>query len=87
MQVTITVPDEVVARARGEGMSVETYIEGVVANLSPKTELEAAKLNARRRPSPGEIRAWLDELAQFSDEIPPMPNETFSREMIYENHD
>ncbi|MCX6617364.1 MAG: hypothetical protein NTZ98_14855 [Acidobacteria bacterium] len=34
-----------------------------------------------------EIRAWLDELAQFSDKIPPMPGETFARDMIYQNHD
>ncbi len=34
-----------------------------------------------------ETRAWLDELAQFSDKIPPMPGETFSRQMIYQEHE
>jgi hypothetical protein len=33
-----------------------------------------------------EIRAWLDELAALSDRIPPMPGESFSREMIYQDH-
>jgi hypothetical protein len=33
-----------------------------------------------------EIRAWLDELAALSDRIPAKPGETFSREMIYEDH-
>ena len=36
--------------------------------------------------SPEEVRAWLDELASLSDRIPPRPGETFSREMIYQDH-
>lgn len=40
-----------------------------------------------RQRSPEEIRTWLDELASLSDKIPPRPGETFSREMIYQNHD
>ena len=37
--------------------------------------------------TPEEIRGWLDELACFSDKIPPQPGETFSREMIYQDHE
>ena len=33
-----------------------------------------------------EIRAWLDELAALSGRIPPRPGESFSREMIYQDH-
>ena len=40
-----------------------------------------------RMRSPEEIRAWLDELASLSDKIPAMPDQTFSREMIYQGHD
>jgi hypothetical protein len=36
--------------------------------------------------TPAQIRAWLDELAALSDAIPPMPGETFSREMIDRDH-
>jgi len=36
--------------------------------------------------TPEEIRAWLDELAALSSKIPPRPGETFSREMIYQDH-
>ncbi len=41
---------------------------------------------AAPRRSPEEVRAWLDELASLSDRIPPRPGETFSREMIYQDH-
>jgi hypothetical protein len=36
--------------------------------------------------TPDEIRAWLDELAALSDRIPAKPGETFSRQMIYQDH-
>jgi hypothetical protein len=34
-----------------------------------------------------EFRTWLDEFTALSDKIPAMPGETFSREMIYQDHD
>jgi len=37
--------------------------------------------------SPEEFDSWLAEFTQFSSQIPPMPGETFSREMIYQDHD
>jgi len=39
-----------------------------------------------RSHTPQEVRAWLDELAALSDKIPSRPGETFSREMIYQDH-
>jgi truncated hemoglobin YjbI len=37
--------------------------------------------------TPEEFDNWLQAFTQFSDKIPPMPGETFSREMIYQDHD
>jgi hypothetical protein len=37
--------------------------------------------------SPLQVRAWIDSLAEFSDRIPAMEGETFSREMLYRDHD
>jgi len=63
--------------------------------LSPTEILEAALAESlEREPEPSvprihtreEIRAWLDELSSLSDRIPPRPGETFSREMIYQDH-
>ncbi len=46
-------------------------------------EMEAVAPHPR---SASEIRAWLDDLAALSDRIPAKPGETFSREMIYQDH-
>jgi len=39
------------------------------------------------QPSPAQIRAWLDSLTEFSDQIPHLPGETYSRATIYSDHD
>lgn len=53
--------------------------------LAERVGREPGSVPTRSRTSE-EIRAWLDELAAFSDRIPPRPGETFSREMIYQDH-
>ena len=37
--------------------------------------------------SQGQLDAALSELAQFSDKIPVFPDEAFSRESLYRDHD
>jgi hypothetical protein len=83
MQVTWTSLDEVAAQAKARGVPVEAYVEGLVKQAAP----QLLKKGQGRKRTPEEVRAWLDRLAQFSDKIPPMPDETLSREMIYEDHD
>jgi hypothetical protein len=58
----------------------------------PEELIEGALNAIARQPAPRrglhtlseeEFEAWLDAVAAYSDRIPPMPGETFSREMIY----
>jgi hypothetical protein len=80
MVVTIQVSEEVAAAAEARGLSVEDYIQRLLAD-------QAQALTRNKTPrSPEAIRAWLDSLAQFSDKIPPMPEE-ITREWIYQDHD
>ena len=64
-------PEEVIERALQA--LVERKVEGA-SRLSPPDQ------------NPERFEAFLDALAAYSDEIPPMPGETFSREMIYQSH-
>lgn len=80
MVITVNVPDELAALAQARGVSLEAYIEEIVARqLLPAPEVQQPR-------TAEEIRVWLDSLAQFSDKIPPLP-ETISREWIYQDHD
>jgi hypothetical protein len=85
MALTLELNPETEARlateARARGLGVAAY----AARLLEEATWPPAPLQPSRTPQ--EIRAWLNELTQFSDKIPPMAGETFSREMIYQDHD
>ena len=70
------------AHDRHPELSPAEILEAALAE-SLESEGESAVPRMRTRE---EIRAWLDELASLSDRIPPRPGETFSREMIYQDH-
>jgi hypothetical protein len=66
---------EIIEDALAERIEREAVIESSAGPLQPK------KL------TPEEFDNWLEAFTQFSDRIPPMPGETFSREMIYKDRD
>jgi post-segregation antitoxin (ccd killing protein) len=80
MVVTVNIPDELAARAKARGLSLEAYVQEILA------EQLARPVQTRQPRTHEEIRVWLDSLAQFSDKIPPLP-ETISREWLYQDHD
>jgi hypothetical protein len=80
MVVTVNIPDELAAEAKARGLSLEAYVQEILAQ-------QLARPTQTQRPhTQKEIREWLDSLAQFSDKIPPLP-ETISREWLYQDHD
>jgi hypothetical protein len=80
MEVTVKIPDELAARAKSRGLRVEDYVAELLA-----LQLGPQRAGASPVRTPGEIRAWLDSLAQFSDKIPPLP-EDITRDWIYQDH-
>jgi hypothetical protein len=81
MVVRINVPEELVSQAQARGLSLETYVEQLLAQQAAN-----GGAGTRRPQTPEQIREWLDSLAQFSDKIPPLPD-IISREWIYQDHD
>jgi len=81
MEIRVKIPEELAAQASARGVPVEAYVERILAQQAKTGSRGTARLS-----SPGEIRAWLDSLAQFSEKIPPLP-ETITREWIYQEHD
>jgi post-segregation antitoxin (ccd killing protein) len=80
MVVTVNIPDELAAQAKARGLSLEAYVQEILA------EQLARPVQTQQPRTQEEIRIWLDSLAQFSDKIPPLP-ETISREWLYQDHD
>jgi hypothetical protein len=80
MQITVDIPDQVAEKAAALGVSVEEYVNDLLTR-------ESAPPAASRAWTREESRAWLDRLAQFSDQIPQLPDEAFTRESFYQDHD
>lgn len=69
------------AEAEARGVGVETYVQNI---------LEQAVTNgstAGRRRTREEMQSFYDALAAHSDKIPQLPDEAFTRESFYQDHD
>ena len=81
MEISVKIPDEFTAQAKARGLSIEKYVEELLAHL-----VDTPTVNSSFPRNEAEVRAWLSLMAQFSDKIPPLP-ETISRDWIYQEHD
>jgi hypothetical protein len=83
MQITVTIPDDLAAQVQSRGLTPESYVEGLIAeqNSVPNNGIRA------RKSSLEDLEASLDALTRYSDKIPSLPIEAFSRESLYQDHD
>lgn len=79
MVVTLNIPDELAAAAKARGLSLEAFVQEILAR-------QVGPPAASQPRTQEDVRDWLDSLAQFSDKIPPLPK-TISREWLYQDHD
>ena len=84
MTITINikpeVQEELTRQAAAHGVDVVSYAASLLE--------EAAHISARaKKLSRGQLDETLQELAQFSHKIPALPDEAFSRESLYRDHD
>jgi hypothetical protein len=80
MEIRVRVPEELASQAQALGVPLEVYVEQLLAQRA-----SVASVSSRPQ-TPEQIRAWLDDLAQFSDKIPELP-QIISREWIYQDRD
>jgi len=83
MQVTVSIPDEFAAQAQAHGFTPESYIlqwihEQTVASRRPDSKPEL---------SLADFHASLDALTRYSEKIPSLPIDSFSRESFYQDRD
>jgi hypothetical protein len=73
---------QLVADAHARGVEPSVYAGSMIERVY-------LRANGPRRLSrnPEEVRAWLDSLTQFSDKIPQLPDEAFTRDSFYQDHE
>ena len=84
LEISPEVQRELAREAEVRGVAVPALAARLLEEAVAKP-VATTPTPARR--SPLQIRAWLDSLTEFSDQIPAVPGETFSRGMIYHDHD
>ena len=70
------------AEAQARGVDIEVYVESLLEKA-----ITTASNPVPRRRTREEMRAFYDALAAHSDKIPQLPDEAFTRESFYQDHD
>jgi hypothetical protein len=82
MQITIEISDELAAKAEARGLTPESYVRSLIdsAVRTPPLALPPSKPSI-------DMKTFLREMAANSDKIPQLPDEAFTRESFYQDHD
>lgn len=82
MQITVNIPDEFAAQVQARGLTPQNYVESLID--------DAARTAPKVRP-PAKPKMDIDEfiraMAANSANIPQLPDEAFTRESFYQDHD
>jgi hypothetical protein len=85
MTITINIKPEVEAelarQAEVRGMDVPAYAATLLEQAAHPPKAESVNRSLE------EFEKTLDRIAQFSDKIPVLPDEAFSRESLYQDRD
>lgn len=82
MQITVEIPDDFAAQVKARGMSPEEYVRNLVHDAVRATPTAAEPPRPKR-----DMEAFFTEMAANSDKIPVLPDEAFTRESFYQDHD
>ncbi len=82
MQITVNIPDEVVAQAQARGLSPERYVEGLVAS-----QAAALSENGGSTPKVSKLERFFATMAKEPDESSQLHDEAFTRESFYQDHE
>jgi hypothetical protein len=66
------------AAAKAQGLEAASYAKSLI---------ESAALQAAPSANKRNIEAFLKTMAAYSDKIPPLPEQAFTRESFYRDHD
>jgi len=80
MQVSVTIPDDVAAEALASGMTPESYVQELIAARNSVPQRSIAKKLA-------DLESFFAEMTAYSGKVSILPDEAFSRESLYRDHD
>jgi hypothetical protein len=79
MQVTVEISDELAAQVQARGLTPENFVRSLIDDA------------VRSAPTPIRSKEEMEEffriMSENSDRIPQLPDEAFTRESFYQDHD
>ena len=88
MQITVEIPDHLALAAQARGLALDRRLAELLAeDLASEPGNQPASAIPPRRSGKRDITAFLDAMTAHSDEIPALPDEAFTRESFYQDHD
>jgi hypothetical protein len=82
MQITVEIPDELVAKVQARGLTPESYVRGLIDGAE-RSDPKPLRLREPRM----SMKEFLEAMAANSDKMPVLPDEAFTRESFYQDHD
>ena len=82
MQITVDLPDELAERARARGLTPEGYVRALIEDAAQEDPMSLEQQRPKR-----DMEAFFRGMAAFSEKIPQLPDEAFTRESFYQDHD
>jgi len=82
MQITVEIPDELAAKVQARGLTPESYVRGLIEDAERSAPLPLPPANPKI-----DMATFLREMAADSENMPQLPDEAFTRESFYQDHD
>lgn len=80
MQITVDNPDEFAAKAQARGLTPESYVRSLIDGV-----VRSNGSSGQREDKLG-IKEFIRRFSANSERIPQLPDEAFTREIIYQDH-
>jgi hypothetical protein len=82
MQITVEIPDDLAAQVKARGLTPESYVRSLIddAVRTSPTPLPPAKPKM-------DMEEFIRKMSEHSEKIPELPDEAFTRESFYQDHD
>jgi hypothetical protein len=82
MQITVEIPDALAAKVQARGLTPESYVRGLIEDAERSAPLPIPPAKPKMN-----MEEFFEAMSAFSDKIPQLPDEAFTRESFYQGHD
>jgi hypothetical protein len=82
MQITVTIPDEFAAQVQARGQEPQSFGQSVIDDAVRAAPATPKPVKPKR-----DMEEFFRVMSAYSDKIPQLPDEAFTRESFYQDHD